>query len=616
MSGKYLLLALSAFTFLLTTGAANAAEKCNIAKVAELPTSIVGLRAQVSVKVNGVDTTFFADSGAFYSFMSPEAVERFKLPTAQTAVGFAVRGVGGTDDRVYLATVKKFGLAGAEVPNVQFLVTHGLDSDTSGVLGQNVLYFTDAEYDLGNGIIRLMSPSLGCAHANLAYWAAGKPISDLAIGRTDPRESQIRGEAKINGQTIRVIFDTGAQTSILKRSTAERLGFRPDGPGVRANGVARGLGSRVVENWIAPFESFELGGEQIKNTQLRVADILLEKDDMLIGADFFLSHRIYVSKLQHHIYFTYSGGPVFRLDRLPAAQMQAGANPGGDAAPAAEAAASARPPAAPQYADTPKTASDFSRRGEASMARHDYARALADFSKAIDLEPSNGKTYRERAAAHMAARQPLLAMSDFDQALKLKPDDAQALIGRGRLYLASRAPDRAETDFNAALKADPDLGITVGGLYSAAGMYPRSIAAYDAWIAANPKADSLVSALNARCWTRTIWGHELDQALADCDAVLRRGPRTAAYLDSRGLTHLRRGELDLAIADYDAALRLQPKEAWSLYGRGLAKQAKGAKADGEADIQAAIAIAPNLPTLAKRYGLVAADKAAPAAGAS
>jgi hypothetical protein len=32
--------------------------------------------------------------------------------------------------------------------------------------------------------------------------------------------------------------------------------------------------------------------------------------DMIIGADFFLSHRIYVASSQHKLYFTYNGAGV------------------------------------------------------------------------------------------------------------------------------------------------------------------------------------------------------------------------------------------------------------------------------------------------------------------
>jgi len=41
---------------------------------------------------------------------------------------------------------------------------------------------------------------------------------------------------------------------------------------------------------------------------------------MLLGADFFQSHRIYVANSQRQMFFTYNGGPVFGL---PASQSPA-----------------------------------------------------------------------------------------------------------------------------------------------------------------------------------------------------------------------------------------------------------------------------------------------------
>jgi tetratricopeptide (TPR) repeat protein len=80
-------------------------------------------------------------------------------------------------------------------------------------------------------------------------------------------------------------------------------------------------------------------------------------------------------------------------------------------------------------------------------------------------------------------------------------------------------------------------------------------------------------------------------------------PSTAAFLDSRGLVHLRQNNYDKAIADYDAALHLQPKIAWSLYGRGLAKLHKGLTAAGQADIAAATALQPKIARHAASYGI-------------
>ncbi len=110
-------------------------------------------------------------------------------------------------------------------------------------------------------------------------------------------------------------------------------------------------------------------------------------------------------------------------------------------------------------------------------------------------------------------------------------------------------------------------------------------------------------ALNGRCWARALAGHDLDKAIGDCDRALRLRPKTAAFLDSRGLARLRNGDLDKALADYNAALALEPNMAWSLYGRGIAEHRKGMTAQGKADIDAAIALQKDLPERAKKIGL-------------
>ena len=58
----------------------------------------------------------------------------------------------------------------------------------------------------------------------------------------------------------------------------------------------------------------DFGGEVVSNNRLEDADIALPDHDMLVGMDFFLSHRILVANGQQRLYFTYNGGPVFNLD--------------------------------------------------------------------------------------------------------------------------------------------------------------------------------------------------------------------------------------------------------------------------------------------------------------
>lgn len=567
--------------------AAQAAPGCSLIKIAELPVKMSGLRPMVSAKVNGQDALFLADSGAFYSLMSESAAARFGLKRGTTPAGLQVRGVNGAAS-VQIYTAKDFTLANVPLKNVDFLVGgREVSDEAAGLLGQNILGAADVEYDLANGVIRLFKPKDCPDKANLAYWAGGKVASALVLAPTTLAEPHITASASVNGKPIRVLFDTGASTSVLKLSAAERAGISRDDEAVRGAGITYGLGRRGVESWTSPVDSFVIGEEQVHNTRLRVGDITFDGADMLIGADFFLSHRIYISRTRRRLYFTYNGGPVFKLDRET---------------PVVAAAA----PPAKAVDGEPTDAAGFGRRAAAYGARRDFPAAIADLTAAIKLEPTVAQHYYDRAVARLGAQQPIPAMGDLDQALKLKPDDALSRVLRGELLLAGGDTERARADLEAAAKTAPKdaLRLRVAAAYQRADMFEPALVHYDAWIAAAlPKHDRLAEAYNARCWTRALWGRDLDLALSDCNAALKQGLRNSAVLDSRGLVHLRRGELQEAIADYDAALKLQPKSAWSLYGRGLARQRVGATAAGAGDIAAALALSPDLAKAGKRYGL-------------
>jgi hypothetical protein len=188
-----------------------------------------------------------------------------------------------------------------------------IGSDNVGVLGQNILHLADVEYDLGQGFVRLVKPK-DCS-GSLAYWsnATGTPFSVIKIDPTTPREPHTVAGAFINGTEIRVMFDSGAGLSLLSLKAAARVGVTPESPGVVYAGESRGIGRRTFSSYIAPFASFKIGDEEIRNTRLRIAELNVPGVDMLLGPDFFLSHRIYVSNRQNKLYFSYNGGPVFNL---------------------------------------------------------------------------------------------------------------------------------------------------------------------------------------------------------------------------------------------------------------------------------------------------------------
>jgi tetratricopeptide (TPR) repeat protein len=458
-------------------------------------------------------------------------------------------------------------------------------SGAVGLLGRNVLGVADAEYDFAKGLIRLMQPGDGCRRAPLAYWVGEQPYSVIDISWNTGPTPAISAVAYLNGTRIHVTFDTGAATSFLTRRAAARAGFAPDGAGVAPGGFGHGIGSHNYQTWIATFPSFKVGDEEIKNARLRVGDADLPDGDMLLGADFFLSHHIYVANGQDKLYFTYNGGPVFDLRRLPAAR---------DGSPQVD------------EGPDPVDAAGFDRRGAAYAARKDFEHAIADFTRAGELDPTQGSHVRQRGLARWHNGQPDLALADLDEAVRLKPDDLDALLARARLHLARHEAPAANADLDAAshlAAGTADVRLQIASGYVQVDRLAEALAQFDLWIAAHPDDASLAGAWNGRCWVRAMMGRDLDKALDDCNRAVRMIGNSAEILDSRGLVLLRLGDYDRSIADYDASLRLDPRNAWSLYGRGVDRLRKGMAAEGRSDIDAAIALQPTIAEEAGRHGI-------------
>ncbi len=579
---------------------AHAHAACKLGALVELPVTMSERKPIITAKINGVDAHFVADSGAFYSMITPASAAEFKLRTQPGPQGLRVIGVGG-DTGVSIATVKVFTLAGIPISNVEFLVGGGeAGGDSVGLIGQNVFRIADVEYDLAHGVIRLMKEE-DCSKTNLAYWAAHTDIavSTMDIGRTEPRSPHTTGTAFINGAKIRVLFDTGASTSFLSLRAAQRAGISVDAPGVKYAGTSSGIGRSTVRTWIAPVASFKVGDEEIRNTHLRIGESELDAD-MLIGADFFLSHRVYVSNKLAKLFFTYNGGPVFNLSVSPTAA----AAPSGAGSPSGAAQTEAAP------ADEPKDAAGFSRRGTAFAARHEFAAAIADLSRACELAPEEPDYFYERGVAHAENRELDAALSDLDHTLQLKPDHVPGLVARAELRVASRDASHAIEDLDAADRAaskEADARLRMAHTYAQAGRPTQSIAQLDLWIAAHGADARMGGALNERCWVRTLTGEDLPKALDDCNGAVKRSDKknieSARPFNSRGLVRLRLGDYEKSIADYDTSLALQPKDAWALYGRGAAEKRLGKTAAAEADMAAATAIWPGVADAFSKHGI-------------
>ena len=566
---------------------APAAAACQVSRLLELPVTMVGQRPMVTARFGGKEARFILDSGAFHSTMSRASAAELGLRVEPAPPNFRLRGIGG-DTSAGVAVARNVSLAGITIPRTDFIVG-GSDTGTAGLLGQNILGLADVEYDLPHGVVRLMKTA-DCRKANLAYWAGTRPVTMLALEdrQTGAFKPHTIATVLINGSKVRAVFDTGAPSSLLSLAAAKRLGVTPDTPGVVPASVSSGLGTRRIPSWLATFASIDIGGEVASRPRTHIADVDFSNADMVIGADFFLTHRIFVSNAAQTMFLTYEGGPMFGLTPRRAV------TPEGKALDLTDRSAE------------PTDAEGYSRRGAVLAANRRLEQALADFDKACALSPGEARYFRQRAMARLANRQPILARADLDRAITLSPKDADARLTRAGLRLGDGDRQGAADDLaaaDAALPPTSDRRLHLAALDNGADRHDAALVNYDLWLKSHPEDSSRPTALNGRCWARALLNRELDKALSDCNAALRQSPGNPAFLDSRALVRLRRGDLKEALADYDRAIAGSPRNPWSLYARSVAEQRAGMAQQSAVDRAAALAIDPHVTDQAKRAGL-------------
>jgi tetratricopeptide (TPR) repeat protein len=166
----------------------------------------------------------------------------------------------------------------------------------------------------------------------------------------------------------------------------------------------------------------------------------------------------------------------------------------------------------------PKEASGYNDRALAYKLERDYEHAISDFNESLRLHPQS-HVYYNRATAFHEMDEEDKAIADYSKAIKLEPRNADFFIARGHSYFNKENDGAALGDLNAAIKLgvkDSDAYVLRGILYKVRHEYDRSLADYEKAIQLDPN--------NPRCY-----GVEA-QLLSVCPVPkYRDGKRAIAY---------------------------------------------------------------------------------------
>lgn len=114
--------------------------------------------------------------------------------------------------------------------------------------------------------------------------------------------------------------------------------------------------------------------------------------------------------------------------------------------------------ASPALPDSLNTAADYLAQGDYESWVGNYDKAIAAYTRAIELDPKLAQAYNNRAYTHMLHENYAPALSDLNKALELRPDYVNALMNRGDIYnyYYQIDYDRAIADYDRVLAIDPD----------------------------------------------------------------------------------------------------------------------------------------------------------------
>lgn len=296
---------------------------CQMVRLAEIPVS--DNRPLASVSLDGHAARLLIDTGAASTAIRRSVATEFHLEQSSSDSA-TFYGAGGVT-QAGLVTVHEFKLGDYLAHNLtlytlSFGNTPSADAvPFAGTLGEDFLARMDVEFDLGAGKVRLFEPK-GCSGDQVVYWAQAYYRVDL-LGSTQGH--QPRANVNLNGHEVVALFDTGSQRSAVTAELVRRPGMAPESA-LKPEAPSHGIGPQPIETALAQFPTLTIGQETIHNPVLMIADLFgatreehtgsriaqaFAPADLLLGADFFRAHRVYIANSQGRIYFTYSGGPIF-----------------------------------------------------------------------------------------------------------------------------------------------------------------------------------------------------------------------------------------------------------------------------------------------------------------
>lgn len=254
----------------------------------------------------------------------------------------------------------------------------------------------------------------------------------------------------------------------------------------------------------------------------------------------------------------------------------------------------------------PKSADAYKDRAhvrQASEVDSEMPAALADYAKALELDPDMVEIYGLRGEILSAGRDEKAVEENYQAWLAKAPNSARAHAGYAGALERLGKIDKARIEIDKALALEPNSEAYI----TRARITPKDqreafLADIDKALALGPRGATFAYQLRAE--RRRAWGQDA-LAMADVEKALEAWPESYSARRLRANLNQDAGRYDLALKDLDVLVAREPDQA-GLYNdrcwvRGLGNLELG---KALADCETALKLSPNNPAILDSRGLV------------
>lgn len=236
-------------------------------------------------------------------------------------------------------------------------------------------------------------------------------------------------------------------------------------------------------------------------------------------------------------------------------------------------------------------------RGKCYWTIGDHDRAIDDYTAAISYEPRYAQAYNSRGVAYSSKGDLAQAIRDYTRAIEFQRDNANAYCNRGDAYRKLGDYESAIQDLNRVIDIKPRLAVAYnlrGDCFIAKGDFDRALADLSKAVELQPNYPEALNNRSVALCAKGLYDH----AIRDCTRAVELHPEYGFAFYNRGFARDAKGEYDLAIEDYTKVIELQPDNAKAYNNRGVIYSKLGDQLAAVRDCGKAIEL---LPDYAKAY---------------